>query len=77
MDVRWCLFGVSFRHTAAESPDPADHEWQGPMQADELIMHAANLHLFKTAGLGLTSRPLWSLRSDRPAPEERKRVTAP
>jgi hypothetical protein len=73
MDVRWSYEGISFRHTEAETPDPECHTWQGPVEADELIIHAANLYLFRTAAPGELT--LWSLRrkAGQPLPEDRVR----
>lgn len=71
MQVQWSYEGVSFRHTAEEVDDPECHTWQGPVAMDELIVHAANLHLFKSAA----ARPLWSVRGGVPF-EEPKRVAA-
>lgn len=71
MQVRWSYTGLSFRHTEAESPDTEDHEWQGPVDAVEFIMHAANLHLFRTG----SDQPLWSSTHSAPH-EEPKRVAA-
>lgn len=82
MRVRWSYEGVSYCHTADEIDDPDCHIWQGPMQTDELIVHAANLHLFRSgdgrkAADGSDLPPLWSLphASQRAMPfEEPKRV---
>lgn len=77
MQVRWSYEGLYFSHTEAESPDPADHTEQGPMDADELIIHAANLYLFRSHPADGRELPvLWSLanKSQRPVPfEEAKR----
>lgn len=69
MDVRWSYEGLHFSHTAAESPDPDDHLEQ-PITPDELIFHAANLHLFRTERNAQNPRVLWSLRT--PLPENRE-----
>lgn len=74
--VHWSYEGLSYRHTETESPDPADHRWQGPMGADELIVHAANLHLFRTDTDTRNPRVLWSLRNGVP-PEDRKVPSLP
>lgn len=68
MQVQWSYEGLSFRHTTDEVDDPECHSWQPPVDAAELIVHAANLHLFRTAA----ARPLWSLARSKPFPEDRK-----
>ena len=76
MLVRWSLEGVSYCHTVAETPDADCHEWQEPMEADELIFHAANLYLFRSYDPNASGPPkLWSLPSKvgRPLPEDRVR----
>lgn len=83
MQVHWSYEGLSYRHTADEIDDPDCHAWQGPMGADELIIHAANLHLYRsgeprTAADGSDLPSLWSLagKSQRAVLfEEPKRVT--
>lgn len=71
MQVKWSYEGLSFRHTTDEVDDPECHTWQGPMDAAELIVHAANLHLFRT----VAEQPLWSS-AHATAYEEPKRVAA-
>lgn len=71
MEVRWSYEGVSYRHTADEVDDPEFHSWQEPMATDELIVHAANLHLFRT---GQRADRLWSLRGHVAAEEPRRVV---
>lgn len=78
MQVQWTYEGIRFRHTTDEVDDPECHTWQGPVQADELIVHAANLYLFRTDTDSRAPRVLWSLpnKSQRAIPyEEPKRVT--
>lgn len=61
MNVQWSYEGLSYQHTPAEIEDPECHEWQGPMDADELIVHAANLHLMRSNGTTTMGTGLWSL----------------
>ena len=72
MQVKWSYEGLSFRHTTDEVDDPDCHGWQGPVDAAELIVHAANLHLFRFEG---TALPLWSP-AHATSYEEPKRVAA-
>lgn len=58
MQVQWTYEGIRFRHTTDEVDDPECHTWQGPVDGAELIVHAANLHLYRSGA----ERPLWSLR---------------
>lgn len=76
MIVRWDYTGIEFRHTWQESDNPEDHTWQGPISASELIIHAANLHLFRSEPNPQNPRVLWSLRSSPPR-EDRKRASLP
>lgn len=63
MEARWGYEGVKFRHTEAEIDDPDCHLWQGPVAADEFIIHAANLHMYRTGAkrVGPDGEPLPSL----------------
>ena len=62
MDVRWAYDGLSFRHTKDETEDTDCHIWQ-KVSDSELIIHAANLHLFRTMEVTPAGVPLWSLRN--------------
>jgi hypothetical protein len=72
MQVQWSYEGLSFRHTTDEVDDVECHAWQAGVPADELIVHAANLHLYRVGA----DRPLWSLARNGVANEEPKRVAA-
>ncbi len=78
MQVKWSYEGLSYRHTVDEIDDPECHTWQPPMDADELIIHAANLHLYRTGGAAPSGANLWSLtrKAGQPLPEEPKRTPA-
>lgn len=70
MNVQWSYEGLSYQHTLAEIDDPECHEWQGPMGADELIVHAANLYLMRSGDTTSDGLPLWSLnRKAEPLPD--------
>jgi hypothetical protein len=65
---------LRFRHTPAETDDETAWVWQ-PISSSELIIHAANLHLFRTMGVTPSGAPLWSC-SNRTPPYEEKKVPA-
>lgn len=73
MQVQWTYEGIRFRHTTDEVDDLDCHNWQAPVDGAELIVHAANLYLFRTAAPGELT--LWSLRrkAGQPLPEDRVR----
>ncbi len=60
MIVQWNYDGsLTYRHTAAEVDDP---EWHCPQKVtvSEFIIHAANLHLFKSGADKPGGVGLWS-----------------
>jgi hypothetical protein len=58
MNVRWSYEGLQFQHTPQEVDDETAWDWQ-PIPDSELIIHAANLHLFRTGGFTPDEQPLW------------------
>lgn len=64
MNVRWAYDGLSMQHTPAEVDDPTAYDWNR-IEDSELIVHAANLHLYRSN----SGQRLWSSTMARPSPE--------
>lgn len=58
MNVQWSYTGLEFQHTPAEVDDETAWGWQ-PVSDTEFIIHAANLHLYRTQGETPSGQPLW------------------